>query len=90
MNVGDSVSYDLRRSHGGEVGYGVVIGIMAYSPDDAVICVADEHAYGMPINAAHCTKTGGNMKAALEYRQRYLINYGDVFKPLTLSKGGNS
>lgn len=71
MKFGDRIEYDLRRSHG-EIGYGYLIGVPAYSRGlDDVVMLADDSYIGMPINAAHCKAIGINAPFAEVLRKRY-------------------
>ena len=51
---GDYVSYDLRRSHGGDIEYAYVIGEPSYSENGSHLMLADEKFIGMPINEGNC------------------------------------
>lgn len=51
---GDYVSYDLRRSHGGDIEYSYVIGEPSYSENGSHLMLATEKYIGMPINTGHC------------------------------------
>lgn len=72
MNFGDRVQYDLRASHGGDIGYGYVIGVPGYSDGYGhIVMLADESAIGMPINAGHCAVIGRDEALATRYRERW-------------------
>lgn len=72
VKFGDRVEYDLRASHGGDLGYGYVIGVPNYSQGYGhIVMLADESYTGMPINAAHCREIGGNEALATHYRERW-------------------
>lgn len=75
--VGDVVTWWLETGPG----EGTVIGVMSYSDTDEVINVASEQYVGMPLNKAHCTKTGGcNVEDAMRWRERYLTKFPGTMK----------
>lgn len=76
MKIGDLVEYDLRASHGGDLGQAYVIGHMAYAKDGSVVLLADEKGVGMPINVAHCKVLSTGHGIAERFRQRYVGLYG--------------
>lgn len=84
-SFGDYVSYDLRASHGGTIGYAYVIGEMNYSEGGSHICLAGEKELGMPIHEAHCSViSSGHNDLCRSYRTRwhekFTEQYGWRFK----------
>lgn len=83
MKLGDKIEYDLRASHGGEIGYGAVIGEPLYSENGSHVVLATAQAHGMPIHASHCKIVpGGNPEFATAWRERYERLYPGKLKPL--------
>ncbi len=79
LKFGDYVEYKLDSCATGE---GFVIGIMEYSNDNSVICLADNDYIGMPINTVHLSKPIlSNVKLAQDLRTRYLSKFPNTFKP---------
>jgi hypothetical protein len=74
MKIGDLVYCDLRASHGGDIYQGYVIGHHTLSrPDSEIVILADEKAWGMPVNVAHCTLvSSGHDEIAQRLRERAL------------------
>lgn len=89
MKFGDRVEYDLRASHGGDLGYGYVIGVPQHSRGyDHIVMLADESAIGMPINAVHCKAVGHDSALATGYRKRWDERYPDFLAPLATPQEG--
>jgi hypothetical protein len=83
MQFGDRVEYDLRASHGGDLGYGYVIGVPKYSDGyEHIVMLADESSIGMPINAEHCKVVGRDEALATTCRARWDKRYPDFLVPL--------
>lgn len=77
-NIGDEIQFSLE----GTSGRGIVIGEPSYSTGD-VLMVATKNTYGMPINVAHCQRTGHSDKnTAGWWRLRYINRYGALLKRL--------